>query len=78
MEEAGYQVVSEDSAKAPGAVSIMMEDLYEVASHLGQLPAGPVIRLRDHPDAPTGSPSIYRYDREGLAKALKAAAGGRA
>ena len=78
VEEAGYQVVSEDSAKAPGAVSIMMEDLYEVASHLGQLPAGPVIRLRDHPDAPTGSPSIYRYDREGLAKALKAAAGGRA
>jgi two-component system chemotaxis sensor kinase CheA len=70
VEAAGYQVASAGSAPTPADLTILMEDLYEVASHLGQLPPGPIIRLRDHPDAPPGAPSIYRYDREALARAL--------
>jgi two-component system chemotaxis sensor kinase CheA len=34
---------------------------------------GPVIRLRDQPEAPKGSDTIYRYDRDGLLAALAAA-----
>jgi two-component system chemotaxis sensor kinase CheA len=32
-----------------------------------------VIRLRNQPDAPKGSGTIYRYDRDGLVAALAAA-----
>jgi len=73
VEAAGYEVApaSADPGDA-GVLTIVMEDLYEVASHLGPLPQGPIIRLRDHPDAPPETRSIYRYDRDGLAKALKA------
>jgi two-component system, chemotaxis family, sensor kinase CheA len=74
VEEAGYRVMPEDSDEAAGALTIMMEDIYEVASHLGQLPQGPIIRLRDNPDAAGDAASIYRYDREGIAKALALAA----
>ena len=44
------------------------------AEALGRTPQGPVIRLRDQPDAPAGSPTIYRYDRERLVAALAEAA----
>ena len=40
------------------------------AEVLGRTPAGPVIRLRDHPEEATASGTIYRYDREGLVAAL--------
>ena len=70
VEAAGYDVVAGDSEAGDGALTIIMEDIYEVASHLGQLPQGPIIRLRDHPDAAPDAPSIYRYDRDGLARAL--------
>ena len=72
VEAAGYEVASGDSDADDGALTIIMEDIFEVASHLGQLPQGPIIRLRDHPDAAPGAPSIYRYDHEGLARALLA------
>jgi two-component system chemotaxis sensor kinase CheA len=78
VEAAGYRVVedgSHEEAAAVAALTILMDDLYEVASHLGQLPQGPIIRLRDHPDAAPGAPSIYRYDSEGLTRALRALRG---
>ena len=71
VEAAGYQVADPAESNASKAVTILMEDVYEAASHVGQLPAGPIIRLRDHPDAAPDSPSIYRYDREALIKALR-------
>jgi two-component system chemotaxis sensor kinase CheA len=68
----GYEVVDEDSAD-PTTIAIVFEDMFEVADALGRAPAGPVIRLRNHPDAPRGSGTIYRYDREALVAALAAA-----
>lgn len=78
VEAAGYQVASGDDgddadADAGDMLTIITDEIYEAASHLGQLPAGPVIRLRDHPEAPDDAASIYRYDREGLMKALRSA-----
>lgn len=72
VEAAGYAIADSDTP-AGEAVTIITEDIYEVASHLGQLPQGEIIRLRDHPDAPSDAPSIYRYDRDGFLKALRAA-----
>ncbi|MGY6550396.1 MAG: chemotaxis protein CheA [Erythrobacter sp.] len=76
VEAAGYDILG--PAEAAGneeALTIIMDDLYEVAEHLGQVPRGPVIRLRDHRDAPADASSIYRYDRERLREALEAARG---
>lgn len=69
---AGYEVVSED-ADDPAAIAIVFDEVFEVADALGCAPTGPVIRLRDHPEAPKGCATIYRYDREGLLAALAAA-----
>ncbi|MEQ5789137.1 chemotaxis protein CheA [Erythrobacter sp. NFXS35] len=67
---AGYVVVPQGRTR-PGDVAIMFEDVFEVAEALGRPPAGPVIRLRDHPDDPQGGgATIYRYDREALFAAL--------
>lgn len=74
VEAAGYDVVAGDEGGGDHAgqmLTIITEEIYEVASHLGQLPSGPVIRLRDHPEAADDPASIYRYDREGLIKALR-------
>ncbi|WP_296722089.1 chemotaxis protein CheA [Erythrobacter sp.] len=69
---AGYEVVPAGMAR-PGDLEIMFEDMFEVAEALGRPPAGPVIRLRDHPDdSQGGSATIYRYDREALFAALTA------
>lgn len=75
---AGYDILSESEAAAAageaGVVGIVFEDVYEVAEALGRTLPPRVIRLRDQPDAPASSPTIYRYDREGLLAALSDAA----
>jgi two-component system chemotaxis sensor kinase CheA len=68
---AGYDIVADDAGH-PGVVTILFEDLYEVAEALGRTPTGPVIRLRDHPEEPQARDTIYRYDRDGLLAALAA------
>ena len=66
---AGYDIAAADHAD-PDILTIMVEDMFEVAEALGRAPSGPVIRLRDQPDAPADHPAIYRYDRESLLEAL--------
>lgn len=87
---AGYDIVASapanqranQRADQPGdepaetAVTIWFEDEYEAASALDWDISGPVIRLRDQPDAPAGCETIYRYDREGLLDALRNARAG--
>ena len=68
---AGYDIVADDAGH-PGVVTILFEDVYEVAEALGRTPTGPVIRLRDHPEDPQARDTIYRYDRDGLLAALAA------
>lgn len=70
---AGYDIVAPAEA-GEGAIGILFEDVFEVAETLGRPLPTRVIRLRDQPDAPAGSQTIYRYDREGLLAALAAAA----
>ncbi|MFO6447962.1 chemotaxis protein CheA [Erythrobacter sp. NE805] len=70
---AGYDIVPAEEAGSD-AIGILFEDVYEVAEALGRPLPAQVIRLRDQPDAPPGSGTIYRYDREGLLAALAAAA----
>jgi two-component system chemotaxis sensor kinase CheA len=78
VESAGYQVIAADD-NTEGAISIMFEDIYNVTQALDKPISGPVIRLRDQPDAPAHENTIYRYDREGLIEALRRAqAGGQA
>lgn len=66
---AGYDIVP-NSAEDPAALAIVFEEVFEVAEALGRAPSGPVIRLRDHPEAVPGNATIYRYDRDGLLAAL--------
>ncbi|WP_086619963.1 chemotaxis protein CheA [Erythrobacter tepidarius] len=73
---AGYDIVACDSTESD-VVTILPEDVFEAAAALGRMPAGPVIRLRDHPDAGGSKDTIYRYDRDGLLAALAAARQGR-
>ncbi|MBI1404450.1 MAG: chemotaxis protein CheA [Porphyrobacter sp.] len=73
VKAAGYEIVAEADPEAREAVTIMSEDTFEAAEALGRVPAGPVIRLRDHPEERRGAKSIYRYDREALIAALAAA-----
>ena len=70
---AGYEIVPEDEAAAD-TLGILFEDVYEVAEALGRPLPDRLIRLRDQPEAPAGSATIYRYDREALMAALTAAA----
>ena len=71
---AGYEIVhSDDPDPDPATIAIIFDEVFEVAEALGRAPSGPVIRLRDHPDAPKGCATIYRYDRDGLLAALNAA-----
>jgi two-component system chemotaxis sensor kinase CheA len=69
---AGYEVVS-GADEDPEVVKILSDDVFEAAEALGRVPAGPVIRLRDHPGQGDGGATIYRYDREALLAALAAA-----
>ena len=69
---AGYDILPEGTHD-PDAIGIVFEDMYEVAEALGRTLPGRLIRLRDQPDAPPGSGTIYRYDRESLLAALAAA-----
>ena len=69
---AGYDIVAGATDDAD-IVTILFEDVYEAAEALGRVPRGPVIRLRDHPEAPSARGTIYRYDRDGLLAALAAA-----
>jgi two-component system chemotaxis sensor kinase CheA len=72
VEAAGYQVV-DHADEAANAISIVFEDIYEVAQALEKPIRGPVVRLRDHPDAPARENTIYRYDRDGIVEALRRA-----
>jgi two-component system chemotaxis sensor kinase CheA len=69
---AGYDIVP-TGEHDPKAIGIVFEDVYEVAEALGRPLPERVIRLRDQPEAPAGSATIYRYDRDALMAALAAA-----
>ncbi|MFM7348845.1 MAG: chemotaxis protein CheA, partial [Erythrobacter sp.] len=69
---AGYDIVPASEAGAD-TLGILFEDVYEAAEALGRPLPDKVIRLRDQPDAPPASGTIYRYDREGLLAALATA-----
>jgi two-component system chemotaxis sensor kinase CheA len=69
---AGYEIVAFNAADAE-TIAVVFEEVYEAAEALGRELPGPVIRLRDQPEAPKGSDTIYRYDRDGLLAALAAA-----
>jgi two-component system, chemotaxis family, sensor kinase CheA len=73
LKAAGYTIIGDDDEAEGKVVSIINDEIFEAANALGRAPEGPVIRLRDHPEAPKGSPTIYRYDREALTAALQAA-----
>ena len=75
VESAGYRVVGAENT-SEDAISIVFEDIYEVAQALDDPIKGPVIRLRDHPDAPSHENTIYRYDRDALVSALRRARSG--
>ncbi len=70
---AGYEIVSPESAD-PQAIMIVFDEVFEAAEALGRELSGPVIRLRERPEATAGSDTIYRYDREALMAALTSAA----
>ena len=66
---AGYDVASEVGAVED--VAIWLDDEYEAAAALDTEFRSPVVLLRDTPEAPEGSNTIYRYDREALVEALR-------
>ncbi|HEV2044789.1 MAG TPA: chemotaxis protein CheW, partial [Sphingomicrobium sp.] len=72
VEAAGYLVIDEHDELIPDVVIASGRDAID-DSH-----AERTLVLRDDPDAGTDDDSIYRYDREGLLSALKAASGGNA
>ncbi|MEQ8412382.1 MAG: chemotaxis protein CheA [Erythrobacter sp.] len=69
---AGYEIAEGTVADDEVALTIMFEDVYEVAAALERPVAGPVLRLSDQPDAGHGE-TIYRYDRAALVDALQQA-----
>lgn len=73
VQSAGYDIVPDDTADEH-TISIVFDDVLEVAEALERAPTGPVIRLRDHPDPAAGRTTIYRYDRDALVAALTTAA----
>lgn len=68
---AGYKVASD--ADHHEDVAIWFDDEYEAAAALDVDFRSPVIRLRDAPEAPDAAETIYRYDRDGLIRALRQA-----
>ena len=68
---AGYEVSYDFEAGED--VAIWFDEEYEAAAALDMEFAAPVVRLRETPEAPESSPTIYRYDREGLLDALNKA-----
>ncbi len=77
VKSAGYEVATE--ADEEEDVAIWFDDEYEAAVALDMEFDKPVIRLRDVPEGTSSAPTVYRYDREGLLDALRAArvAGGK-
>ncbi|WP_298301343.1 chemotaxis protein CheA [uncultured Erythrobacter sp.] len=69
VSSAGYDIVS--ARDAVEDVTIWFDDEYEAAAALDTSFPAPVVRLRDAPEAVEGSPTIYRYDRDELVKALR-------
>ena len=70
---AGYEIVPPEAAD-PHTIAIVFDEVFEAAEALGRGLTGPVIRLRDRPEATAGSDTIYRYDRDALLSALTSAA----
>ena len=70
---AGYEIVPPEAAD-PHTIAIVFDEVFEAAEALGRGLTGPVIRLRDRPEATTDSDTIYRYDRDALLSALTSAA----
>jgi two-component system chemotaxis sensor kinase CheA len=66
---AGYEIAEPNTAEDEVALTIMFEDVYEVAAALDRPLVGPVIRLSDQPDRGDAA-TIYRYDRAALLEAL--------
>lgn len=75
VQSAGYDIVDSNDPNED-AITIVFEDIYEVAEALDEPIKGPVIRLRDQPDAPAHENTIYRYDRDALINALRQARSG--
>ncbi|UAB77964.1 chemotaxis protein CheA [Erythrobacter sp. SCSIO 43205] len=71
LTNAGYNVTY--ALNAGEDIAIWFDDEFEAAAALDMEFASPVVRLRETPEAPEGSPTIYRYDREGLLDALNKA-----
>ncbi len=70
---AGYEIVPPEAAD-PHTIAIVFDEVFEAAEALGRGLIGPVIRLRDRPEATADSDTIYRYDRDALLSALTSAA----
>ena len=73
MVGAGYDVATDSEYDKDSALAIWFEDEFETAKALDIAVGKNIIRLRDYPEAPKDSSTIYRYDREGLIAALQAA-----
>ncbi|MEO1221346.1 MAG: chemotaxis protein CheW, partial [Pseudomonadota bacterium] len=75
---AGYEITSGTEGKED--VAIWFDEEYKVAESRDTQFEVPIVRLRDTPEAIEGSPTVYRYDRDGLIEALREVrrAGGRA
>ncbi|KEO90207.1 chemotaxis protein CheA [Erythrobacter longus] len=66
---AGYDVASDSDAVED--VAIYFEDQAEPSGDPGTASTTPVVRLRDAPEASGDADTVYKYDREGLIKALR-------
>jgi two-component system chemotaxis sensor kinase CheA len=68
VKSAGYEIALEPDARED--VAIWFDDEYEAAAANNTQFHSPVVRLRNMPEAAEGSPTVYRYDRDGLLDAL--------
>ena len=66
---AGYEIAEANAPEDEVALTIMFDEVCEIAGGLDRPVSGPVIRLSDQPDG-TGRQTIYRYDRAALVEAL--------
>jgi two-component system chemotaxis sensor kinase CheA len=75
LRQAGHEVVfgmPEKAAMRPG--DVVLSTAGEPVRQRGRRGDPPVIRLRNSPrGAGSSDPSIYRYDRDGLMRAIEAA-----